>query len=188
MLHTFEFLAQENFSFLITKYNFHIDNTCTTSVCWNREEYNVEITFDKYRSYELQLRLSFKGRKNVPSYYLDEILQLTNIKDVSYISQASTPERLLQGILKISSLFQEVCKKLDLFNQKTFDMLAAVRKKNCDDYEIQKIRRNVSVEGDKYWQEKKYKEIVLLYKNNINLLKKHELKRYEYAQRQLKNK
>jgi hypothetical protein len=185
MLYLFEFLSQESFSFLVSKYGFHIVNTCTTSVCWNRGEYNVEIMFDQYRSHELQLRLFFKDREDTHSYYLDEILQLANIKDVSYVYQASTPERLSQGILKISSLFQEVCTKLDLFNQKTFDMLATVRKKNCDKYKNNLIHSDLCKIGDELWKEKNYEKIIHLYEQHIDILSEIEKKRYNYAKNKI---
>jgi hypothetical protein len=184
----FEFLAQENLSFLVTEYGFHVVNTCTTSVCWNRGEYNVEIMFDQYRSYELQLRLYFKDREDVPSYYLDEILQLANMKDISYVYQASTPERLSQGILKISSLFQKVCAKLDLFNQKTFDMLATVRKKNCDKYKNNLIHSDLCKIGNKLWKEKNYEKIIHLYEQHLDMLSEIEKKRYDYAKKKQSSK
>ena len=181
MLTTFESLVQEGFSFLVSEHEFHLNSSSDTSVQWNREVYNVEMMYDRYRSFELGLQLYFNDGKDSFSYSFDEVLQLANMRDVSYVCQASTQERLSHGVLQISSIFRKICEKIELFNRKTFEMLAIMRNKNCDEYAKKFLLERIRIDAEKAWKEKNYIVIKALYEPFLVDLLESEIKKYEYA-------
>ena len=187
MLHMFESLTQENFSFLVSEYGFHLDNANTNSVHWSRGMYHIEMS---YHRYELDLYLYYDNNEYSPSYSLSEIQQLkqlVDIRDTSYIYMASTPERLSQGILEISSLFRNICKKMDIFNKETFEMLAIIRRNYSEECAMKGRISRFNVEEENIWKAKKYAELVILYENNQDILTNLQKKRLAYATKQKKH-
>jgi len=177
----FESLVQENFSFLVEKYGFHVNNT--NAMHWSRGRYNVKLS---YHRFELDLHLYYDDGGGLSSYSLCEVQQLTqlaDIKDATYIYMASTPERLSLGIIQISSIFRNICEKLDIFNQETFDKLAIIRRKYSEECAMKTRILYFKEEEEKIWREKKYAELIELYENNNDILTTLEMKRLEYAKR-----
>ena len=179
-------LIQENFSFLVEEYGFHVNNT--NAMHWSRGKYNVKLSYDHNRSYELDLHIYYDDVEYLSPYSLCEIqqlFQLADIKDATYIYMASTSERLSQGIFEISSLFKNICEKIDIFNTETFAMLAIIRRNYSEECERKNKLKWMRIDAEKAWKEKDYPTIKVLYEPFLDDLTKSEIKKYEYALRHL---
>jgi len=187
-LDNFEPLIKESFSFLVSEHGFHLADFDATSVRWDRGMYHVAISYYRY-GFELDLHLSYNDGKDLSSYSLSEVRhleQLADIKDSSYIYMASTPERLSLGISQIASLLKKICERFDIFNQEVFGVLATMRRKNSEEYAKENALERMRIDAEQAWREKNFTAITTLYEPFLNDLLQSEIKKYEYALKQLK--
>ena len=186
MSSTFTSIVQENFSFLVDEFCFQIEMIEEIHVVWKKGNIYIEILHNKY-SYEISLLIyrCEDYRLGIVPYSFDELLPCAKLAPLTSSFQASNNERLTMLISKISSLLKDILAKIDVFDHNTFDVLASIRKKNCNEYKNKIDRRYLFEQGNILWKEKEYKQLVLLYQKDIDILTDNERKRYEYALCQL---
>jgi len=191
MASDFPNLVQKEFSFLVTDYRFRCINATNYAVRFESDEVFVVVHYDADRSYELdveigELNILYNGQER--PFNLGEVLRLEGVaeKEKYTLFQASTLPALSNCVAKLSSLLSAYAVELLQHNKFTFKRLSDLRKKECDQYELEvnlaHIRREVQIA----WKNKDYAKVVKLYKPVESAISDAEKKKLAFAEKQVK--
>jgi hypothetical protein len=182
--------ASHYFQFLETTYGFRLVVANETTVRWETQQVFVQLHYDAHRSFELTLEIGHLAagtRHRDSEYSLSEILGVAGVPLANRpFFQASTEERLLQSLEQIASLLIQHGKGYFGNEGEPFKRLAEQRDKDCAAYALEQSLKRMRQAADKAWQERDYKRVAALYKEQKSYLSPAEAKRYEIALKRAK--
>lgn len=184
-------LAQDEFSFLVSKYNFRCAAATNYVVRYESDEVFVAVRYDATRSYELdveigQLNVLYGGEER--PFNLGEVLRLEGVaeKENYTFFQASDSVALTNCVARLSSLLSAHAAELLQNNKFSFKRLSDLREKECDQYELETNLAHIRREAQIAWKNRDYPKVASLYKPVENAISELERKKLVFAQKQMK--
>jgi len=184
MTNHFVEISREKFKFLENKYGSLIEVISDGELIWCFNGYSLRIVYDNKRSYELDVLLKKDGDSS--SFSLRKLARYAGVTLENNIwFQASTEERMETIVTKMADILSRVCDRIPLFASETIYNLQQQRSRECLAYAKRLELEMVRLEAEKAWHERDYVAIKALYEPFLNDLLKSEIRKYEYALRQL---
>lgn len=184
----FEQLALEAFGFLESKYGYQCVESGPWRVTYRSSKVLVSAIFDGNRSYELGCEIgrtdNYAGSGEVP-FNLGELLRCEGEVDAQSSAQVTTAESLAKYAKHLASLLEKYGHPFLLGDDAAFGRLASLRNRECADYATGKRLQQARAKLEDAWRSKKYVQIVELLSPLQEWLEPSEVKKLQYARKQL---
>lgn len=182
----FEKLALDTFAFLDSKYGYRCIESGPWRVSFRSSKVFVSIIFDGNRSYELGCEIGLiEHHAGAVPYNLGELLRCEGNADDQSSAQVTTTESLSKYAKHIASLLEKFGHSYLLGDDKAFDRLASLRNRECADYAARKRLQQARAMLEEAWRSKQYVRIIELLSPLQEWLEPSEVKKLQYARKQL---
>jgi len=177
--------AQQHFGFLATEKHYRNTELTPYRVRFESPTTFVELVFDGNRSYELGLLVGKISSGN-PPFSVDEILRLRRAPEAGTFSlvQVTTREGLATWVEKLAQVFRTYGSDFIAGNEQSFAELAEQRRKEVQDYALERDLRMARAEAEAAWRKKDYAAVVTALRPLRAALTAAEVGKLEFAEKQ----
>lgn len=177
--------ALNAFSFLLKDYGFHLVKEETTFLRYENDKVFVNIYHGR-ASFELGFEIGLLPQSIMDSetkHSLLEIIELHNKqKDLDYtFFQASTKDRVVEYIPKLSHLVKLYAKDALLGDASVFKKLGEIQLNKSNKYIKEMELRRTRQAVEKAWNVNNYSKVITLYETIKNYMTSSERKKFDYA-------
>jgi len=187
----FQSAANRYFEFLITEYGYKCTESTTQSVRFESEDVSITLSFDRQRSYELNLyitHLSSSG-SDVPAFTIFEILRLRANPEANEFAliQLSDKSGISKWVYRLAEKLRSTALDLICGDATSFSELFKQRKLDQTKHQLDRELRIARIDAEVAWQKKEYRVFVKLLEPYRSALSTSEIKKIDYASKHLRN-
>lgn len=189
-MNNFEDHVQNQFKYLFDLYQYQVTKIKATIVHFESDRVGINVVYDKHRSFEVNLFFGLINAEDgsvLTSYSIGELLRFkgVNIKENYRGFMASDEKNMIFAVKELSRLLKKYGEKILSGDNDEFNQLANYRHQEAKEYKLQKKIYLVRKDATTAWKNKDFKTVVSLYESIVNYLKDSELKRLNYAKKQI---
>jgi hypothetical protein len=179
--------AKTHFGFLVSERGYQCTESIPYRVRFESPSTFVELVFDGNRSYELGLLVGKTGSEN-PPFSIGEILRLRSAAEAGSFSlvQVTTSDALATWVEKLAQVFRTYGGDFIEGNESSFGELAEQRRKEVQNYALERDLRAARAEAEGAWRKKDYAAVVKALKPLRAALTAAEVGKLEFAEKQPK--
>jgi hypothetical protein len=181
----FEMLAKEAFAFLEQNFGFKRRSVSEDVLRYETDDVFVIVSYDARRSYELSLDI---GQKNVAverAFNFGEALRSVKApENVPSSYQVASGEDLQKFLKKLAETLQQYGMSFLRNDPAAFMQLSQLRKRECNQYALERDLRTARVEAETGWHKKDYPAVVKALKPLRAALTATEVGKLDFAEKQ----
>lgn len=178
--------VEKHFDFLVSERGYRCVESNPHRVRFESPATYVELVFDGDRSYELSLLVGKIGSADAP-FAMEEVLRLRDAPEVASFSlvQVTTQESLAKWIAKLAEVLLAYGDDLIEGNEVGFAALASQRRRDVQEYALQRDLQAARADAELAWRRKDYAAVIKSLKPLRTALTAAEVKKLEFAERRL---
>lgn len=180
--------AERHFGFLVSEKGYRCTESTPYRVRFESPTAFIELVFDGDRSYELGLlvgKTGVAGSGNHP-FSIDEILRLRRAPEAERFSlvQVTSSEALASFVAQLAQMLRSHGTDFVTGNERSFSELAEQRRREVQNYALERDLRAARAEAEAAWRGKDYASVVKALKPLRAALTVTEVGKLEFAEKQ----
>lgn len=180
--------AERHFGFLLLGKGYRCTESTPYRVRFDSPGAFIELVFDGNRSYELGLLVGKAGGESSGThpYSIDEILRLKRAPEAERFSlvQVTSTEALASFVAQLAEMLRSHGTDFITGNEKSFSELAEQRRREVQNYAIERDLRAARAEAESAWRVKDYAAVVTALRPLRGALAAAEVGKLEFAEKQ----
>lgn len=181
--------TKRNFRYLLDEFHYKCIESTPFRVRFDSAKVRVDVVFDGTRSYELDVLIATTDwiASGNAAFALVEVLRFRGAPETERFAsiQVTSRQAMTSFVSQLAELLHRYGRDLLLGNDHAFVELAEQRRREIDAYALQRALRAARTRADVAWREKDYTRFVDVLKPLRSNLSASEIKRLEFAEKQL---
>lgn len=181
-----QFQAGRHFGFLVQEKGYKCTESTPYCVRFESPTTFVELAYDGNRSFEVSLIIGMMRAEDRSdfSFSLDEILRFFRAPEAKKYSliQVTSTETLASSVEQLSKILQQYAADLIAGDKTCFAEIAEHRRKEAEEYAMERDLRNARAEAEAAWHRKDYSRVVKALKPLRNALTPSEVRKLKLSE------